>query len=222
MKSSVALALAFLSTFAVASPSHGIVQHHRRQCTTAGLGSNPGEPNTDGWAQVAQGEASFTVYNGCQSASCGGRISSGYTAAVNTRAFGATSSFGDACGRCFSITGTKDPYSPSYTGPFEKPIIVKVNDLCPAESNTVWCSQSQENPLNQFGQPMHFDLCADSGADAFFPPGRGALLGTYEEVSCDEWTGSQCPDPLWNDWCMADTSTGLWPAKGCGNNGAAP
>jgi hypothetical protein len=66
MKSTVVLALAFISTFAVAS--HGLVHHHRRQCTTAGMGSNPGEPNTDGWSQVAKGNASFTVYSGCQSA----------------------------------------------------------------------------------------------------------------------------------------------------------
>ena len=64
-----------------------------------------------------------------------------------------------------------------------------------------------------------FDLCADSGAGAaFFPAGRGAMLGNYKEVSCDEWTGS-CPVSLWNDWCMGNTSTGLWPAKGCGNDG---
>ena len=65
-----------------------------------------------------------------------------------------------------------------------------------------------------------FDLCADSGAGAaFFPAGRGAMLGNYTEVLCSEWIGSQCPDPLWNNWCMADSSTGLWPAKGCGNSG---
>ena len=65
MKSAVALALAlaFLSTFAVAS--HGIVRHHRR-CNTAGQGSNTGKPNENNWHQVNKGTASFTVYNGCQ------------------------------------------------------------------------------------------------------------------------------------------------------------
>ena len=180
MKSAVALTLALLSAFAVAS--HGVVHHHRRQCSTAGMGSNSGEPNANGWHQVAQGSASFTVYSGCQEPcklcgvyfrdlalhkahadprhglcffpACGGRISSGYTAAVNTLSFGATSSFGDACGRCFSITPTKDPYSPDYTGPFGNTIVVKVNDLCPISGNAEWCSQTQEDSLNQFGEPM--------------------------------------------------------------------
>jgi len=224
MKSAVALALAFLSTLAVAS--HGIVRHHRRACTTEGLGSNSGEPDTDGWHQKAKGTASFTVYNGCQSPSCGGRISSGYTAAVNTRSFGATSDFGDACGRCFEISANEDPYTPSYKGPFGKTIVVKVNDLCPiSDGNAPWCSQTPSNPHNQFGRAMHFDLCADSGADAFFPEGRGAMLGNYVEVSCDKWEGNgQCPDPLWNNWCLSNPSSqaNFWPAKGCGNNGAAP
>ena len=64
-----------------------------------------------------------------------------------------------------------------------------------------------------------FDLCRDSGAAAaFFPSGRGALSGNYTEVSCTEWTGD-CPTPLWNNWCMGNNTTPLWPGKGCGNAG---
>ena len=67
MKFAVAFAFASLSTFAVAS--HGIVHHHRRQsCTTANMGSNSVQPNTDGWYQVATGDATFTEYSGCGSA----------------------------------------------------------------------------------------------------------------------------------------------------------
>ena len=82
---------------------------------------------------------------------------------------------------------------------------------CPFPSE-LWYADNKAN--------RSFDLCADSGAGAaFFPAGRGAMLGDYVEVSCDEWTGSSCPVPLWNNWCMADNSASLWPAKGCGNNG---
>ena len=65
MKAAVALSLALLSTFVVAS--HDVMRHHRRQCNTAEVqGSNSGEPNTDGWHQLTEGTASFTVYDGCQ------------------------------------------------------------------------------------------------------------------------------------------------------------
>jgi len=66
-----------------------------------------------------------------------------------------------------------------------------------------------------------FDLCEDSGADkAFFPNDRHALLGTYEEVSCSEWSGSD-GETLWNGSCLAGENAGLWPATGgCPNTGA--
>ena len=86
-------------------------------------------------------------------AACG-QIVNGYSAAVNELAFGANSAAGGACGRCFEITPTSDPYSPSFTGPFGNTIVVKVNDLCPASGNNQWCGQSVSNPLNSFGKPM--------------------------------------------------------------------
>jgi hypothetical protein len=69
---------------------------------------------------------------------------------------------GDACGRCFQITGTSDPYSPSYTGPFGKSIVVKVTDLCPVQGNSAFCGQTQSHPTNTFGASVHFDLCSDT------------------------------------------------------------
>jgi|SRR6266403_125510 len=67
---------------------------------------------------------------------------------------------------------------------------------------------------------LSFDLCEDSGtAAAFFPSGRGAMLGTFEEVPCEgNWSGSE-GGSLWNGSCMANDTTGLWPAVGCGNKG---
>jgi hypothetical protein len=64
-----------------------------------------------------------------------------------------------------------------------------------------------------------FDLCQESGAsDAFFPEGRGALNGYYEEVSCSEWSGSDGQE-LWNGACLAGESAGIWPSVACGNTG---
>jgi len=65
-----------------------------------------------------------------------------------------------------------------------------------------------------------FDLCGDSNAAAaFFPSGRGAMLGTFVEVPCNNnWSGSE-GESLWGGSCMANDATGLWPAVGCGNRG---
>jgi len=177
---------------------------------------------TGGYNQVASGNASFTNYGGCSQPACG-RVGSGYTAAMNQFSFGAPPSVGpgDACGRCFELTGLEDPYSPAYTGPFNT-IIVQVTDLCPVEGNSVWCAQSTSTPLNQFNQPYHFDICQDTGgATAFFPSGHGALTGTFKEVACTEWTGSDGP-AIWNGACTVPTAP-FWPTGvGCGNQGTAP
>jgi hypothetical protein len=64
-----------------------------------------------------------------------------------------------------------------------------------------------------------FDLCEDTGAAAaFFPSGHGALTGTYKEVSCSEWSGSD-GSALWNGACLAGESASFWPAVACGNQG---
>lgn len=80
-----------------------------------------------------------------------------------------------------------------------------------------------------------FDLCEDTGAAAVFfpsgmqqsdgnaasnerPLGHGALAGSFTEVPCSQWSGSD-GSPLWNGACIAGESAGLWPAVGCGNQG---
>jgi hypothetical protein len=81
-----------------------------------------------------------------------------YSAQVNELAFGASNSVGDACGRCFRITPTGDPYAPTYSGPYGKTIVVRVNDLCPipppAEASLPWCNQTVSNPFNQVNVSM--------------------------------------------------------------------
>jgi hypothetical protein len=168
-------------------------------------------------------------------------LNSAHSAAVNTFAFGAYRASGDACGRCFKITSNKDPYSPTYTGPFNT-IVVRVNDLCPMDSNQEWCGQTASNPLNQHGMSMQcvpalpldswyagnkpnrsFDLCTDSGAaGAFFPSDRHAMTGTFEEVQCaGNWIGSDANEgkSLWDGSCLADDNSPLWPTAVCGNQG---
>ncbi|KAI0079353.1 endoglucanase V-like protein [Panus rudis PR-1116 ss-1] len=189
----------------------------------SGLAINENEKRaTGGYVQNASGQASFTHYSGCGSPACG-ISASGFTAAVNQLAFGSAPGLGagDACGRCFAVTATQDPFSPSFPGPF-KTIVVKVTDLCPVQGNQEWCGQSRSNPNNQHGQPFHFDICEDTGgANAFFPSGHGALIGSFTEVSCSQWSGHD-GSPLWNGACLSGENAGNWPATGCGNQGTAP
>jgi hypothetical protein len=84
---------------------------------------------TGGYVQRASGTTSFTMYSGCSAPACG-KTATGFTAAINQLTFGSAPGLGagDACGRCFAITGTSDPISPSFPGPFHS-IVVKVTDL---------------------------------------------------------------------------------------------
>ncbi|KAH9834153.1 endoglucanase [Rhodofomes roseus] len=179
--------------------------------------------NSNGYYQEPSGSSSFTQYSGCGSPACG-VPATGYTAAMSQLSFGSApgSGPGDACGRCFRLTGSADPYSPNYSGPFNS-IVVKVTDLCPASGNEVWCGQTTSDGENQYGMPVHFDICEDTGgAGAFFPSDHTALTGSYEEVSCSEWSGSD-ESALWSGACISGESASFWPSgTGCGNEGTAP
>lgn len=65
-----------------------------------------------------------------------------------------------------------------------------------------------------------FDICEDTGgAAAFFPSGHTALLGTFTEVDCSEWTGSDGAGEF-NGSCIAGESAAFWPGNtACGNQG---
>lgn len=64
-----------------------------------------------------------------------------------------------------------------------------------------------------------FDLCDLTGApQKFFPSGHLAMRGTYQEVSCTLWQGSD-GTPLWSGSCMADPNAAFWPTPACGNQG---
>ncbi|KAJ7065205.1 endoglucanase V-like protein [Mycena amicta] len=177
-----------------------------------------------GYIQVpGPGNASFTMYSGCQQPACG-VASTGFSAAINQLAFGSVPGLGpgDACGRCFSLTGNHDPFSPAFTGPFGQSIIVKITDMCPVAGNAEWCGQTATSDTNQFNMPVHFDICEDTGGSAiFFPSGHGALTGTFQEVSCSLWKGSD-GGSLFNGACIIGENAPLWPSIGCGNQGLAP
>ncbi|KAF9054448.1 endoglucanase V-like protein [Panaeolus papilionaceus] len=177
---------------------------------------------TGGYVQNPSGSASFTMYTGCGAPACG-KSATGFTAAINQLAFGSAPGLGagDACGRCFAVTGTADPFSPNFTGPF-KSIVVKVTDLCPVSGNVEWCGQTTSKQNNQHGKPFHFDICQDTGgANAFFPSGHGALTGTFTEVSCSRWSGSD-GGSLFTGSCLSGESASNWPSTACGNKGTAP
>ncbi|KAK7012321.1 hypothetical protein R3P38DRAFT_1595799 [Favolaschia claudopus] len=71
-------------------------------------------------------------------------------------------------------------------------------------------------------QVFSFDICQDTGgAGVFFPGGHGALTGTFSEVSCSQWSGSN-GSPLWLGACIDGENAPLWPSTGCGNQGLAP
>lgn len=64
-----------------------------------------------------------------------------------------------------------------------------------------------------------FDICEDTGgSNAFFPSGHGALTGTFQEVSCSQWSGSD-GGSLFNGACLSGETAGNWPSVGCGNKG---
>ena len=124
--------------------------------------------SANAWLQVPSGTASFTYYSGCGQAgmvfgssvrrllmlddSACGKTANGFTAAISQLTFGSSPGLGagDVCGRCFSITGKADPYSPSFSGPF-KTIIVKATDMCPVNGNSEFCGQTSSNPTNTHG-----------------------------------------------------------------------
>ena len=69
-------------------------------------------------------------------------------------------------------------------------------------------------------KPPSFELCTDSGAPgAFFPDSKTVMLGSYEEVACSGWSGSDGEKTSDNS-CMSGEGVGLWPNTGCSNSGA--
>ncbi|ODQ55220.1 hypothetical protein SAICODRAFT_42275, partial [Saitoella complicata NRRL Y-17804] len=146
------------------------------------------QPATYPYGPILNG--SCTWYTGCSSQNgCGKQPLSGYTAALSSFLFGSAQGAGSACGRCFQLQGYEDPYQPGVE--LGTPaVIVKVTDKCPAGSSDPLCSQTPEEPLNQYGALANFDLCRDTGAyEAFFTPAHDMVLCSWFEVDCSLWEG---------------------------------
>lgn len=66
------------------------------------------------------------------------------------------------------------------------------DSCCPTADGNPLCAQSSLSATNQYGANVNFDTCIDSGASAalFGDSGVGLAVGTAEEVSCSEWSGT--------------------------------
>ncbi|KAK7005658.1 expansin-like EG45 domain-containing protein [Favolaschia claudopus] len=123
------------------------------------------------------------------------------TAALSQMAYGSSTAYGPACGRCFKLTllntYTSDPpFFPNVV----KSLVVKVTDLCPL-SEAGWCS-GRQNKTNPGGQYLNFDLAFPSRAipDDFFPSNEsfygykdfGVWNISYQTVPClSNWAGAK-------------------------------
>ncbi|KAL8735993.1 MAG: hypothetical protein Q9166_000555 [cf. Caloplaca sp. 2 TL-2023] len=139
-------------------------------------------------------KASFTWNNNCGPTVACGPAAAGVQgvggAAINSLAFqnpnGAINGDGNiprkegvgaACGTCWHLA----PQTNWYEAPGKslgKPVVVKINDECP---DSKYCDQSLEHPTNTGGYdaPVHFDLCAATGAaqQFFGEVGPGVIMG---------------------------------------------
>ncbi|MCJ1327190.1 hypothetical protein MMC10_003857 [Thelotrema lepadinum] len=146
--------------------------------------------------------ASFTEYGSgdsvgspnCNTATsaCGFFNNPGFNAAASQNLFGVGpgAGAGPGCDTCWSLTPSKDSSGNPLSG--AKSIVVKVNNLCPADGNPL-CSQNGLGGTNSVGANVNFDLCKDDGAAAalFGSSGVGLAVGTATSVSCGQWSGSQ-------------------------------
>ncbi|KDQ15463.1 glycoside hydrolase family 45 protein, partial [Botryobasidium botryosum FD-172 SS1] len=122
---------------------------------------------------------------------CGFYTNPGYSAAASQNLYGAGpgAGAGPGCNTCWRLTGQTDSSGNALRSP--KTIVVKINNLCPANGNPL-CSQNGLGGTNQYGANVNFDLCKDSGAKAAFldPSGVGLAVGTATKVDCSQWSGN--------------------------------
>ncbi|CAD6566016.1 MAG: hypothetical protein ASARMPREDX12_007507 [Alectoria sarmentosa] len=160
------------------SPSSGGGVSYSATFTEYGLNDGNGSPNCN----------AATV-------SCGFYNTPGYNAAVSQNLFGAASGKTDTCGTCWQLDPVSNPNAADTTATVAglNPIVVMVNNLCPASSNEKDCGQATLQDTNFAGANVNFDLCKDDGAaNALFgSSGIGMAFGKATEVSCTLWTGSQ-------------------------------
>jgi len=181
------------------------------------------------WIQYpADGFASMTHYTMPSDyvASCGCTADSSQfpTAAMSQMAFGSSTSYGPACGKCFNLTLLNTFLSdPPFYPPESKSVIIKITDLCPLSSNG-WCSATQSK-LNPAGHDLNFDLVWPSSAipNDFFPSNEtlygytdfGVWNISYQTVDCQPWAGWKDAAALGSVASLGDG--GCCPANPTGN-----
>lgn len=75
--------------------------------------------------------------------------------------------------------------------------------------------------LNKSDNSFNIQVCnvgLAAEAAKFFPDGH-AVSGTFNEVSCKQWSGSDGP-AAFKGACLAGETAPDWPAVGCGNQGS--
>ncbi|MCJ1392094.1 hypothetical protein MMC18_004961 [Xylographa bjoerkii] len=139
------------------------------------------------FTQYGAGDSQASPNCNTATAACGFYNYPGYNAALSQNLFGVGpgAGAGPACGICYLLT----PTALTTGAPIEgaTPIVVRVNNLCPATANNPLCSQATLSDTNSLGQsppnphirlheklanPAHllagqnvnFDICIDDGA----------------------------------------------------------
>ncbi|KAI3391659.1 hypothetical protein diail_6997 [Diaporthe ilicicola] len=111
---------------------------------------------------------------------CGFYTYPGYAAAVSQNLFGAGpgEGKGPACGTCYRLTIETDAQSGNAVPNAGSSIVVKVNNLCPADGDDPICAQPDLQTPNQYGGVVDFNLCNDDGAHAaLLAPANTGLAG---------------------------------------------
>ncbi|KAL6718789.1 hypothetical protein ACLMJK_003023 [Lecanora helva] len=155
--------------------------------------SGGGATYTASFTQYGAGDSFGSGNCNTATAACGWYSNPGFNAAASQNIFGVGpgAGAGPGCGKCFQLTAKTNPYNNNAPLTGTKSIVVKVNNLCPAQGNEL-CSQPTTSDKNSIGGNVNFDLCKDDGAAAalFGSSGVGAALGSATEVSCSQWSGS--------------------------------
>jgi len=151
-------------------------------------------PN-DGFATMTQYTLPLDFVAAC---GCTGESTHYPTAALSQMAYGSSTAYGPACGRCFNLTLLNTFLSvPPFYPPENPSIIVKVTDLCPL-STAGWCNATINGP-NAAGHDLNFDLAFPSSSiPANFFPSNASYYGytdfgvwniSYQSVDCNDWEG---------------------------------
>lgn len=170
------------------------------------------------------GNATLTHYdlpNGyIASCGCVGYSTRYPTAALNSMAYGSTTSYGPSCGVCYRLRLLSTIFTPpppegngvlfAWNDASAPSLVVKITDDCPLGGQ--WCSQTPSSPLNEQGASVHFDLAWPSRAisESFFPTDQGRDYGawstSYDLVDCREWNGYHDKEAWGSDWAQQSSA----------------